>query len=468
MAQGMFGPSAEETRLALQKQGEAEDIGWANMPAGRGPVRGMAQAGRQFGDAIEAVGGYEDPRMAKAKLMEEAKMEVDSSGVSLLDDPKSYYSKAFESLSKRGLTDEAAGVYNLLIESESAQAGTALKRAQAESELNKGQSIGAGGLRLPDGTIVPPERAPADALKNQPEIRKLQIAMQDPSLTEDERADLQTRIDKLKSKSGNSSLEILAGAIGKGAEAQVEAARLLAEAKEAGKGSEEYRNKIYEDADTAAAIISQLNTIDTTLKTTDMTFGALGETRRSIAGVVSLFAPDLANDLNSVMKFDTVAYDSVERASSNILTRLAQEAGGQRTNLLLKTLEKAGPGVWQTNEGLRIIALANRKTQQFKMDKANYLDTISPKDNVRQKLRQWTAENFNKPEYNITENEIRNIKFDEKKAKIINNLRKESKPLPPERELIVPNKIYYIENNPKYKDGYYKSSEKGLIPMSVE
>jgi hypothetical protein len=131
MAQGMFGPSAEETRLALENEGQAQDIGWSNMTGGQAVIRNAASAGRKLGGAAASAMGYEDPRMAKAKLMEEAKMEVDSSGVSLLDDPKSYYSKAFESLSKRGLTDEAAGVYNLLIESESTQAETEYKRAQA-------------------------------------------------------------------------------------------------------------------------------------------------------------------------------------------------------------------------------------------------------------------------------------------------------------------------------------------------
>jgi len=144
MAQGMFGPSADEMRLLLEREGQAADTGWAQMEPGRGPVRGMAQAGRQFGRAIEAAGGYQDPRMAKAKLLEEAKNEVDSSGVSLLENPKEYYSQAFKSLTQRGLTDEAANVYNLLIESESTAADTAYKRAQAsdlEAKAKKGRYV---------------------------------------------------------------------------------------------------------------------------------------------------------------------------------------------------------------------------------------------------------------------------------------------------------------------------------------
>ena len=368
--------------------------------------------------------------------------------------------------------DEAMGVRQLMLEEEATAADSLHKRAQANKLDREGNivSIGAGGaVDQRTGKVIAPVADPKDELKNQPEIRKLQIAIEDPSLNEQQRGELQERINELKRRKGGGAIEALANAIGQGAEAQIEAARLMAQGKAAGKGTEDYVNTIYEEADSAAATIAQLNTIDTTLKTTDMTFGALGEARRSVAGIVSLIAPDLANDVDSLMKFDTVAYDSVERASSNILTRLAQEAGGQRTNLLLKTLEKAGPAVWQTNAGLRIIALANRKTQQFKMDKAAYLDTLSPTDNIRQKMRLWTAENFDKPDYNITENEMRSIKLDVKKMQMLNNLRSGSAgPLPPKRELITKGKIYYIENNPKYKDGYYKADGQGLIPMSVE
>ena len=465
---GMFGPSAAETGLMLDQEGQNKDLGWANLSPQQAIMRTAAQSGRMAGQALQGVAGYQDPRIAKTKILEEAKMEVDASGANLLDNPTDYYGKAYEALQKRGLSDEAMNVRQLLLSQGATEADTRYKNAQADKLDREGNIVplgAGGGYDQRTDKVIPPAGGTS---KNAKETQQLVELLKDPELDPVSRKFYEDRLEKITSNKP-SDMSILAGVIGGGYEAQIEAARIIAQAKAAGKGTEDYVNTIYEDADSAAATISQLNTIETTLKTTDMTFGALGEARRSIAGVVSLIAPDLADDLDSVMKFDTVAYDSVERASSNILTRLAQEAGGQRTNLLLKTLEKAGPAVWQTNAGLRIIALANRKTQQFKMDKAAYLDTLNPTDNVRQKMRLWTAENFDKPEYNITENEMRSIKVDVKKMQMLSNVRAGSAgPLPPKQELITKGKIYYIENNPKYKDGYYKAMEKGLSPMSVE
>lgn len=135
---GIFGPGADAVRQAVDQRGMEQDMAYAAMPAGRGPVAAMAGAGRQLGNAIAGAAGYQDPAVAKAKLLEEAKMEVDASGADLMADPKSYYSTAFKALQSRGLTDEAMSVRQLLIEEESAAAETQYKTAQAQSLTNKG------------------------------------------------------------------------------------------------------------------------------------------------------------------------------------------------------------------------------------------------------------------------------------------------------------------------------------------
>lgn len=113
---GIFGPDAALVRQAIEQQGMAQDTEYANMQPGRGVVKLAAQAGRSFGNAIAGAAGYEDPQVAKAKLLEEAKMEVDSSGADLMTDPTSYYKAAYEALSKRGLQDEAMGVRQIMMQ----------------------------------------------------------------------------------------------------------------------------------------------------------------------------------------------------------------------------------------------------------------------------------------------------------------------------------------------------------------
>ena len=115
---GIFGPGADLTAQAIQQEQQANAMQWANVPQGRGTVAGMAQAGSMLGSGLAKLGGYEDPRLAKAKLLEEARMEVDSSGADLMSDPKSYYTAAFKALQSRGLTDEAMSVRQLLLEEE--------------------------------------------------------------------------------------------------------------------------------------------------------------------------------------------------------------------------------------------------------------------------------------------------------------------------------------------------------------
>lgn len=153
-SQGMFGPSGAEVELALREQQKQEAMQYASMPAGRGPVALMAQAGQGIGRAIEGAAGYQDPRVAKAKLLEEAKMEVDESGADLMADPKGYYESAFKALQSRGLTDEAMGVRQLMMQEEAQQA------LNAKNLRGTTKGFGASGNMLinkDDGSYTPME-----------------------------------------------------------------------------------------------------------------------------------------------------------------------------------------------------------------------------------------------------------------------------------------------------------------------
>lgn len=132
-SQGMFGPSGAEVELALREQQKQEAMQMGQQSASQAIGSAMASAGQSFGRAIEKAGGYEDPRIAKAKLLEEAKMEVDSSGADLMSDPKGYYGAAFKALQSRGLTDEAMGVRQLMMKEEAQEAETQGKLATAQA-----------------------------------------------------------------------------------------------------------------------------------------------------------------------------------------------------------------------------------------------------------------------------------------------------------------------------------------------
>ena len=136
-SQGMFGPSGAEVELALREQQKQEAMQMGQQSASQAIGSAMASAGQSFGRAIEKAGGYEDPRIAKAKLLEEAKMEVDSSGADLMSDPKGYYGAAFKALQSRGLTDEAMGVRQLMMQEEAQAAETEAMQAKAQASQFK-------------------------------------------------------------------------------------------------------------------------------------------------------------------------------------------------------------------------------------------------------------------------------------------------------------------------------------------
>jgi len=126
MPQGIFGPGADAVRQGVDSQNRQEDYSRAAGGTSAILMSNAGGAGRRLGGALEGLAGYEDPQVAKAKLLDEAKNEVDQSGADLMQDPSAYYSAAYQALSSRGLQDEAAGVRNIML-SEQAQAAKTAK-----------------------------------------------------------------------------------------------------------------------------------------------------------------------------------------------------------------------------------------------------------------------------------------------------------------------------------------------------
>lgn len=465
MAQGMFGPSADEMRLLLEQEGQAQDTGWAQMEPGRGPVRGMAQAGRQFGRAIEAAGGYQDPRMAKAKLLEEAKNEVDSMGVSLLDDPDTYYKTAYEALQKRGLSDEAAGVYNLMLSSNATQAKTALDSAKAEAALNKGQPIGKGGLMLPDGTVVPPVSAESD--KAQSDIGKLKADLDAGRITQEEYDEKKRKITYIRPEN-KSDVEVLAGTLG----SMADAFRAQAAAKKGGALDAEALDEYAKEATQALSTNQSLDNIESALTTGNTTFGSLADTRRNLMSFVQTFVPGAAKAAENLLKLDVTTFDALEKESTMILAELAKEFGGNRATAAgWQIMQKAGPSVFLTNEGNAITAKGIRKRNQYRIDRQKFIINWQADNNgadiPRWVVSKWEMDNATDPKYTLSAQDFKDIKIIQKKVERIKRLSKKASPFPPSRNL-QEGKIYYRTSPETGEPEFYRWNSKTRQATEVD
>jgi hypothetical protein len=155
-----FGLSPQETALALEQERMqqlpqnkpyyAGDINFAvanqNLRELGPRVRAAVQE-RSLKPLIEGgLGGFRDPRMQRALLLDEARQEVAGSGVSLDANPLEYYNSAFTSLMKRGLVDEANQVR--------AQALTELQALKPPTPSKPSFDY----YRLPDGSVIEGER----------------------------------------------------------------------------------------------------------------------------------------------------------------------------------------------------------------------------------------------------------------------------------------------------------------------
>ncbi len=186
-----FGLSPQETALALEQERMqqlpqnkpyfAGDINFAvanqNLRELGPRVRAAVQE-RSFKPLFEGgLGGFRDPRMQRAMMLDEARQEVASSGIDLNANPMEYYDASFKALMNRGLVDEANMVrtqamseLQQLKPTANQQAlpyeireGVKINKATGETTLVPGATTGSGKptyqtLRTPDGKFMTVEK----------------------------------------------------------------------------------------------------------------------------------------------------------------------------------------------------------------------------------------------------------------------------------------------------------------------
>lgn len=224
-----------------------------------------------------------------------------------------------------------------------------------------------------------------------------------------------------------------------------DALRVKEFSKGSGKSDNAYKDALYQKADSASILLRQASNIRSSLEAGNMTFGALGDQRRAVAGLVATFMPDAVDAANTLMKFDISSYDNVERSSAVMLGEIVKstQGGGKMTQGVMQAMAKAGPAVWQTNEGLRVATSLIEKNAMFDLDKAAFADSLPEGANVRADLRQWTYDHLNDPKYNMTAQELKSIETISKRADSMKQLAKEALPHPKDVSNYIDGKIYY-------------------------
>ena len=305
---GIFGPDAEMVRQAIAEKQSAEDMQWANVPQGRGMVAAAAKAGRGFGNAAGAAMGYQDPQVAKAKLLEEAKQEVDSAGVNLLEDSKGYYSKAFEALQKRGLMDEAMGVRQLMLEESATEADINYKNAQAENASMKGlkgrytQNSKGQVVDSWTGTTVKEGSAEYEAASSSAKAYQdfINGAYGDPS-SPDAQARYEEAISKINYKRPSTQVSVAI----KGEEEHL---------KTVGKKTGEEFVETIAKSRNAGSILETTEQIDTLLEDPDLIVGPGGDIRLGIAKVMNIFGADNADTISATQALMSRLADTTLKA----------------------------------------------------------------------------------------------------------------------------------------------------------
>jgi hypothetical protein len=205
----LFGPGLDLVQQAVDDQARQQAMEYTKMEPGQAPVYMAARAGQAIGGAIDKLSGYEDPAIKRARLLDEAKAEVTDSGIDIFQDSRGYYRKAFESLNKRGLNDEALQVRNLLIAEETATADAALKRAQAQKEMAAAErgnyvALGKGGaINTTTGEVIAPVGG-AEEAKAQSDVGKIESDYQKGFITLAQRNERLAKINYIAPPSGGS------------------------------------------------------------------------------------------------------------------------------------------------------------------------------------------------------------------------------------------------------------------------
>lgn len=357
----LFGPNPAEVSEARADQTQANGFNWANLPAGRGGVAAAAMAGTNLGRGIgEATGIYQDPAMQKARLMEEAKMEVDSSGVSLLTDPNAYYEAAYNALQKRGLQDEAMNVRNLM-RAESMQDRTmAVSETEAGAKALSAQAAYANALNdttdrsknrefieMPDGSIL-------DLQKGSPEMKEAMAAGGKPY----KQASALERLIYAQSQQSERQRQQADAAAERAAQAQ--AYRLAAQtASDRRAAADVILAPVYQKSNAAREMVDGANELLSLLDRGDTELGFAIDARTGIVKMLQFFDPSMADSVGEALNVNPANVEAQNRIAAIMDVNLAASLdanSGRISATLLNMIKDAGPSVYLTTEGQYVAA----------------------------------------------------------------------------------------------------------------
>ena len=420
--QRLFGPSPEEVADFQRRQGHAEDMAWANVPQGRGHMVNAAAAGRYGGRLLGGAMGLVDPSQERANLLQEAQQEVAEMGFGLESNPKEFYEAAYESLSKRGLVDEAQAARQQYMAYDAQQKERDIAQYEAVSNRIKALKDSSSTSKNVEFMVSPDGTDMKQAQKGSEAMEELLAKGYTPYVKPDGLKGLA----KTMADGNNELVKMLME--GEGDEEWFKARA---------KSAIDVEEDIFARATLGMDLARDINTIEASLESGGTTFGAAAENRRALASVFQTFLPEGAEEVKEFLEMDFTSYDSVERSSNTILARLAKDfSGGSRmTKAALQTLAKAGPSVFLTNEGLRAITELFRKEAAYRVDLANYVAELPDRDrqNISSLAHKWRAANYDNPKYNVTEAEIKRLQQLEKKNTRIKAIMDKAKPLPMRR-----------------------------------
>jgi len=136
---GMFGQDPAMLQQAIEQQARQGDLQAAQLQPGRGIIAGGAQVGRQLGNTLSGMLGYQDPRMAETNTIKQIQQESMNEAMALGINPSKDIEKFGELVSNKymqyNMPDKAYGVQQMIQGMKSKQAETGLKQAQTQKEI---------------------------------------------------------------------------------------------------------------------------------------------------------------------------------------------------------------------------------------------------------------------------------------------------------------------------------------------
>jgi len=424
-------------------------------------------AGRRLGGALEGLAGYEDPQVAKAKLLDEAKNEVDQSGADLMQDPSAYYSAAYQALSSRGLQDEAAGVRNIML-SEQAQAA---KTAKDLRGTDKGFSpVDDKGYvtNKTDGTTRQVPGYPVDSPTEDKTKNVETYQLPDGILIQAQ--DGSEEAAKILAGGGvpyraPTKPDPAAAAIAAGVSGVLQLEALRQQARTGGGLDAEAMDGHIKQATAAQAMNQSLDNVQAALASGDTQFGSLADLRRNTLSFMTTFAPSLAESTGRFLKLDINSYDALERESTKMLAELAKDFGGNRASAYaLQVLAKAGPSAFQTNEGIAIVSTAMRKRNQYAIDKARFILEWQEANNGAPMpaylVGNWQLDNSNNSKYTLSQDDIKDSDILVQKAERYKRLAKQAITVPSNRDNFIDGKLYIMPEKGTEEPSFYRYDAK--------